>query len=93
MASFPFVLAISTEDAATLRKFVAENGVPFPVFSDAGAKVEENAYREVGVPVSFIYDRSGAIVAQALSFPTMQRLLEEARASGFAMNSGPVVVA
>jgi len=76
------VLAISTEDPATLRKFVAENQVQFPVLPDAGAKVGENAYHEAGVPVSFIYDRSGAIVAQALSFPTMERLLEKLERAG-----------
>ena len=32
------VLAISEEDPAILRKFVAENGVQFPVLPDAGAK-------------------------------------------------------
>jgi peroxiredoxin len=76
------VLAISEEDPATLRKFVAENDVEFPVLVDAGAEVQKNAYHTVGVPVSFIYDRSGRIVAQALSMPTMDRMLEKLERAG-----------
>ena len=76
------VLAISEEDPAILRKFVAEEGLPFPVLPDAGAKVAENAYHAIGVPASFLYDRSGAIVAQAPSFPTMERLLEKLEQAG-----------
>jgi peroxiredoxin len=76
------VLAISQEDPATLKKFVVENGLQFPVLLDARAKVEENAYHAIGVPVSFIYDRSGTIVAQARSFPTMERLVEKLRIAG-----------
>lgn len=76
------VLAISDEEPHVLTKFVAESGIEFPVLVDAGAKVEERAYHTVGVPVSFVYDRSGKIVAQALSFPTIERLIEKLKRAG-----------
>jgi peroxiredoxin len=69
------VLAISEEAPDTLRKFVAENDIRFPVLVDPGTKVGEQAFHMRGLPASFIYDRSGRLVAQALSMPTMERLL------------------
>jgi peroxiredoxin len=76
------ILAISEEEPDTLRKFVAENNVRFPVLVDAGKKVEEEAFQVRGLPVSFIYDRSGRLVAQALCMPTMERLLEKLGRAG-----------
>jgi peroxiredoxin len=76
------VLAISEEAPDTLRKYVAENNVRFPVLVDADTKVEERAFHMRGLPVSFIYDRSGRLVAQAPSAPTIERLLEKLGQAG-----------
>ena len=76
------VLAISEEAPDTLRKYVAENNVRFPVLVDADAKVEERTFHTKGVPASFIYDRSGKLVAQAPTAPTMDRWLEKLAQAG-----------
>jgi peroxiredoxin len=76
------VLAISEEAPDILRKYVAETNVRLPVLVDAGTKIEERAFHMSGLPVSFIYDRSGRLVAQAPSAPTMERLLEKLGQAG-----------
>jgi peroxiredoxin len=76
------VLAISEEAPDTLRKYAAENNVRFPVLVDADTKVEERAFHMKGLPASFIYDRSGRLVAQAPSAPTIERLLEKLGQAG-----------
>jgi peroxiredoxin len=76
------VLAISEEAPDILRKYVAETNVGFPVLVDPDMKIEERAFHMSGLPVSFIYDRSGRLVAQAPSAPTMERLLEKLRQAG-----------
>jgi hypothetical protein len=65
-----------------LKKYVAENNVTFSVLVDADTKVGERAFHRNGLPVSFIYDRSGRLVAQALSFPAMDRLLDKLGQAG-----------
>ncbi len=76
------VLAISGEAPDTLRKFVAEYEVRFPVLVDPGTKVGEQAFHVGALPASFIYDRSGRLVAQAPSAPTMERLLKKLELAG-----------
>jgi peroxiredoxin len=69
------ILAISDEDLSELRRFVAEEKIGFPVLTDHGQKVKE-AFHVDGIPVSFIYDRTGQLVVQAMSRPTTQGFLE-----------------
>ena len=49
---------------------------------DAGKKVGERIFHVTGIPVSFIYDRSGRLVAQAMSIPTRDRLLDKLSLAG-----------
>jgi len=76
------ILAISDEEPDVLRKFVSDEGVGFPVLPDAGEKVGERIFHVTGIPVSFIYDRSGRLVAQAMSIPTRDRLLDKLSLAG-----------
>ncbi len=69
------VLAISDEDTATLKHFAAGQNLNYPVLLDPG-QVARGAFRVTGIPASFVYDRSGKLVAQALTRPNMQRFLE-----------------
>jgi peroxiredoxin len=75
------VLAISDEDSSELRRFVAEEKLGFPVLTDHGQKVKE-AFHVDGIPASFIYDRTGQLVVQAMVGPTMQGFLEILRQAG-----------
>lgn len=69
------ILAISDEDPVTLKRFVAEQKLSYPVLLDPGQEVR-GAFRVTGIPASFVYDRLGNLVAQALARPNMQGFLE-----------------
>jgi len=68
------VLAISDEDLAKVQPFVAEHKLTYPVLLDAGGKVGKEFAVE-GIPKSFVYDREGKLVAQAIDMRTQQQFL------------------
>jgi peroxiredoxin len=69
------VLAISDEDAAKVNPFLAERNITYPVLLDPGRKVNEQFQIE-GIPKSFVYDRSGKLVAQSIDMRTRGQFLE-----------------
>jgi peroxiredoxin len=58
------VLALSDEDEAKVRPFIAENGYSFPVLLDQGGAASK-AFAVQGIPKTFLFDRKGRLVAQA----------------------------
>ena len=68
------VLAISDEDLAKVQPFVTEHNLTSPVLLDAGGKVGKEFAVE-GIPKSFVYDRDGKLVAQAIDMRTQQQFL------------------
>jgi peroxiredoxin len=68
------VLAISDEELAKVQPFVAERKLTYPVLLDAGGKVGKEFAVE-GIPKSFVYDREGKLVAQAIDMRTQQQFL------------------
>jgi len=69
------VLAITDEDAAKVKLFVAERHVTYPVLLDPGRKVNE-LFQVEGIPKSFLYDQRGNLVAQAIDMRTHKQFLE-----------------
>jgi len=69
------VLAISDEEAAKVRPFLAERNITYPVLLDPGRKVHEQLEIE-GIPKSFVYDRDGKLVAQSIDMRTQRQFLE-----------------
>jgi peroxiredoxin len=63
------VLAISDEDAPTVKPFVDRFKITFPVLLDSGDKVN-GQYKISGIPKTFVYDRDGKLVAQAIDMRT-----------------------
>ncbi len=63
------VLAISDEDAVTVKPFVEHFKIAFPILLDSGDKVNEQ-FKIAGIPKTFIYGRDGALVAQAIDMRT-----------------------
>ena len=47
----------------------------FPILLDPGRKVNE-LFQIEGIPKSFVYDRSGKLVAQSIDMRTMRQFLE-----------------
>jgi peroxiredoxin len=63
------VLAISDEETAKVSPFIAERKISYPVLLDPGRKINETFVVE-GIPKSFVYDRSGKLVAQSIDMRT-----------------------
>jgi peroxiredoxin len=68
------VLAISDEEAAKVSPYLAEHKVSYPVLLDPGRKVNDLFIVE-GIPKSFVYDRSGRMVAQSIDMRTRSQFL------------------
>jgi peroxiredoxin len=69
------VLAISDEEAAKVSPFIVERKISYPVLLDPGRKVNDLFIVE-GIPKSFVYDRSGKMVAQSIDMRTRNQFLE-----------------
>jgi peroxiredoxin len=69
------ILAISDEDASTIRRFAGEHRMNYPVLVDPGGATKDQ-YRVSGFPQSFVYNRQGRLVAHAPARPSMQGFLK-----------------
>jgi peroxiredoxin len=68
------VLGISDEDAPKIHDLIKDGRVTYPILTDPGRKVNE-LFRIEGIPRSFVYDRTGKLVAQAIDMRTQHQLL------------------
>jgi len=59
------ILAISPEERTTVAKFIADKGYSFPVLLDREGKARAD-FSVDGVPQSFLFDRDGKLVAEAV---------------------------
>jgi thiol-disulfide isomerase/thioredoxin len=69
------ILAISDEDGKTVKPFIESRKVTYPILLDSGRKVND-LFQVEGIPKSFVYDRSGKLVAQSIDMRTQQQFLE-----------------
>jgi peroxiredoxin len=69
------ILGISDEDANKVKPFVAERNITYPVLLDPGRKVNE-LFQVAGIPKTFIYDRSGKLVAESIDMRTQKQFLQ-----------------
>ena len=69
------VLAISDEDVAKVKPFIAQQGISYPILLDPGRKVND-LFQIQGIPKSFVYDRDGKLVAQSIDMRTKRQFLE-----------------
>jgi len=75
------ILAISDEEASTVKRFVADQKIGYTVLLDPGNKVKE-LFRVDGIPQSFVYDREGRLVAQVHNRPSLDGFLGMLRLAG-----------
>ena len=75
------ILAITGEEASIVRPFISQQIVSYPVLLDPARKVKE-LFLVDGIPESFVYDREGRLVAQAIDRPAMQGFLNMLRQAG-----------
>jgi peroxiredoxin len=69
------VLAISDEEAGKVSPFIEEHKIGYPILLDPGRKVND-LFQVEGIPKSFVYDRSGKMVAQSIDMRTRNQFLE-----------------
>jgi peroxiredoxin len=69
------ILAISDEDMSKVKPFIAEHHTTYPILLDPGRKVNE-LFQVEGIPKSFVYDREGKLVAEAIDMRTRKQFLE-----------------
>jgi peroxiredoxin len=69
------VLAITDEEAGKVKPFVNEYGFSYPIVLDPDKNVHRQ-YTIEGLPRSFVYDREGKLVAQAIDMRTKKQFLE-----------------
>ncbi len=58
-----------------MQPFIAEHKYSYPILLDPGDKVNKTMAVD-GIPKSFVYDRGGKLVAQAMDMRTRGQLLE-----------------
>jgi peroxiredoxin len=68
------ILAISDEDISKVQPFIAEHRYTYPILLDPGSKVHKLFVVE-GIPKSFLYDRDGKLVAEAIDMRTRKQFL------------------
>ena len=68
------ILGISDEEAGKVKQLLAERSVTYPILLDPGRKVNE-LFRIDGIPKSFVYDRKGKMVSQAIDMRTQGQFL------------------
>jgi len=75
------ILAISDEQSATVRAFIAEHKVSYPILLDPGRKVNE-LFQVEGIPKSFVYNREGKLAAEAIDMRTQKQFLAMLASAG-----------
>jgi len=75
------VLAISTEERAVVAKFIADKAYSFPVLLDPGAKASAD-FDIDGVPQSFLFDRQGRLVGEAMDRRSESQFRSMLKAAG-----------
>ena len=75
------VLAISDEDASKVQPFIAQEKTTYPVLLDPERKVND-LFQIDGIPKSFVYDRTGRLVAQSIDMRTQKQFLAMLASAG-----------
>jgi len=75
------ILSISDEDPNKVRLFVAQMNVTYPVLLDSDRKVND-MFQIYGIPKTFVYDRSGKLVAQSIDMRTQKQFLGMLKQAG-----------
>jgi thiol-disulfide isomerase/thioredoxin len=68
------IIGISDEEAGKVEPFVHRQGISYPILLDPG-RVVNKAFAIDGIPKSFVYDRSGRLVATAIDMRTARQFL------------------
>ena len=76
------LLALSGDQPADLRKYLAEQNLSFPLLLDPDDKVKKQ-FLVAGIPKTFLYDREGHLIAQTLDRPNTSGWIALLNLAGF----------
>jgi peroxiredoxin len=68
------VLGVSDDDATKVKAFARQEKIDYPVLLDLGRKVNK-LYSVASIPMSFVYDRNGNLVAESMDMRTRRQFL------------------
>ena len=68
------VLGISDDDATKVMEFARQEKINYPVLLDPGRKVNK-LYSIASIPMSFVYDRGGKLVAESMDMRTRSQFV------------------
>lgn len=68
------VLAVSDEAKPVVQKFLGQHPFSFPILLDPGDKTSKS-YVVEGIPMNFVYDRTGRLVAESIDMRTEHQFL------------------
>jgi peroxiredoxin len=69
------ILGISDEETAKVKQLLGERNVSYPILLDPERKVNQ-VFRIDGIPKTFVYDREGKLVSQAIDMRTQKQFLD-----------------
>jgi peroxiredoxin len=69
------ILAISDEDANTVKTFLAQREITYPILLDPGDKLKD-LFDVQGIPQSYVFDRAGKMVAESIDMRTQRQFLQ-----------------
>jgi len=75
------ILGVSDEEAATVQKFLDQQKYTYPILLDPGRKVN-TLFSVQGIPKSFLYDRDGKLVTEAIDRRTEGQFLAMFKLAG-----------
>jgi peroxiredoxin len=75
------VLVMSDEEHAKVASFIGERKFTYPILLDPERNIHKRFHVQ-GIPVTLVYDRNGALVAQSADMRTMSQFLNMLQAAG-----------
>jgi peroxiredoxin len=75
------VLSITDDDPEKVKFYIQKQNITYPVLLDAGSTLNKQ-FRVHGIPKSFLYDRDGKLVSDAIDMRTRRQFLKMLEAAG-----------
>jgi peroxiredoxin len=75
------ILSITDDDPEKVKSYIQKQNITYPVLLDAGSKLNAQ-FRVHGIPKSFLYDRDGKLVSDAIDMRTRKQFLKMLESAG-----------
>jgi peroxiredoxin len=75
------ILSITDDDPAKVRSYIEKQNITYPVLLDAEGKLSKQ-FRIYGIPKTFLYNREGKLVSQAIDMRTRRQFLVMLESAG-----------